>query len=122
MAQNKNEKYKYYIVIDIMNHHDVNNQQWDTITLQKKKTPKTATHSKILSPEEKIERQKTISHLLRQNIQKARLAKKMNQKQLATAANLQASVISELESGKRIYNESEILKIERALGVRLQRK
>lgn len=100
-----------------------NNQQWESMILKKKAvpTPK-STNQKILTEEEKIERQKTITPVLRQAIQKARMAKKLTQKQLATVAALPISTIQEYENGKRIFNEQEVKKLERALQCKLQRK
>jgi len=54
-------------------------------------------------------------------IMQARVAKKMNQKQLATAINEKPQVIGEYESGKAIPNGQIISKIERALNCRLPR-
>jgi putative transcription factor len=54
-------------------------------------------------------------------IQQARMAKKMTQKDLATAINEKAQVIAEYESGKAIPNGQIIVKIERALGCKLPR-
>ena len=52
-------------------------------------------------------------------LQQARLAKKMNQKQLATAINEKPQVINQYESGKAIPNGAVVQKLSRALGVRL---
>jgi len=54
-------------------------------------------------------------------IMQARLAKKMNQKQLATAINEKPQIIGQYESGKAIPNPQIISKLERALGCRLPR-
>jgi ribosome-binding protein aMBF1 (putative translation factor) len=100
-----------------------NTQQWDSIVL-KKKTPLStkSTKQRILTEEEKIERQKTITPVLRQNIQTTRIAKKLTQKQLAATAALPISTIQEYENGKRIFNEQEVKKLERALQCKLQRR
>ena len=50
-------------------------------------------------------------------IQQARMAKKMTQKDLATAINEKPQVIGEYENGKAIPNGQIIAKIERKLGV-----
>ena len=52
-------------------------------------------------------------------LQQARLAKKMNQKALATAINEKPQVIGEYESGKAVPNPQIISKIERTLGCKL---
>ena len=54
-------------------------------------------------------------------IQQARMAKKMTQKELATAINEKPQVIGEYESGKAIPNGQIISKIERKLGCKLPR-
>ena len=45
---------------------------------------------------------------------------KLTQKQLAQKVNMDLKIISEIESGKRIFNNIEISKCERVLG-KLQR-
>ena len=54
-------------------------------------------------------------------IQQARMAKKMTQKELATAVNEKPQVIGEYETGKAIPNPQIISKLERKLGVKLPR-
>ena len=54
-------------------------------------------------------------------IQQGRQAKKMTQKDLATAINEKPQVVGEYESGKAIPNPQIINKLERALGVKLPR-
>jgi putative transcription factor len=54
-------------------------------------------------------------------IMQARTAKKMTQKDLATAINEKPQVIAEYESGKAIPNGAIIVKIERKLGCKLPR-
>ncbi len=54
-------------------------------------------------------------------IQQARMAKKMSQKDLATAINEKPQVIGEYENGKAIPNGQIISKIERKLGCKLPR-
>jgi len=66
----------------------------------------------------KVER---VSLTLRKAIQQGRQAKKMTQKQLATAINVKQSVVNEYESGKAVPNNAIISKMERALGCRLPR-
>ena len=58
-----------------------------------------------------------VSTSVAKDIQKARLAKKMTQAQLAQAINEKAQVINEYESGKAIPNNTILGKIERALGM-----
>jgi putative transcription factor len=54
-------------------------------------------------------------------IQQARMAKKMTQKDLATAINEKPQIIGEYENGKAIPNGQIISKIERKLGCKLPR-
>jgi transcriptional regulator with XRE-family HTH domain len=51
----------------------------------------------------------------------ARTAKKLTQKELATAINEKPQVVAEYESGKAMPNPQIILKLERSLGVKLPR-
>lgn len=54
-------------------------------------------------------------------IMQARTAKKMTQKELATAINEKPQVVGEYESGKAVPNPQIISKLERKLGVKLPR-
>eukprot|EP00617_Octactis_speculum_P022760 CAMPEP_0185763764 /NCGR_PEP_ID=MMETSP1174-20130828/22670_1 /TAXON_ID=35687 /ORGANISM="Dictyocha speculum, Strain CCMP1381" /LENGTH=139 /DNA_ID=CAMNT_0028445999 /DNA_START=63 /DNA_END=482 /DNA_ORIENTATION=+ len=54
-------------------------------------------------------------------IMQARLAKKMNQKALATAINEKPNIIQDYESGKAIPNPQILVKLDRALGCKLPR-
>ena len=51
----------------------------------------------------------------------ARTAKKMTQKELATAINEKPQVVAEYESGKAVPNPQIISKLERKLGTKLPR-
>lgn len=64
---------------------------------------------------------KTVNKSLSKAIQQARMAKKMTQKDLATAINEKPQVIAEYENGKAIPNGQIISKIERRLGCKLPR-
>lgn len=64
---------------------------------------------------------KTVNKSLSKAIQQARMAKKMTQKELATAINEKPQVIAEYENGKAIPNGQIIVKIERKLGCKLPR-
>jgi len=102
-----------------------NNRQWDTVILKKKPPPKSADAgiaNRVLTADEMVDRQKTITPILRQNIQKARLCNKMSQQDLANASSLNISVIKEYETGRRIFNETEVKKLEKALKCVIQRK
>jgi len=63
----------------------------------------------------------TVDRTLSQSIQQARLAKKMTQKDLATAINEKPQIIQQYESGQAIPNPQILLKLDRALGIHLPR-
>ena len=54
-------------------------------------------------------------------LMQARTAKGMSQKDLATKINEKPQIVQEYESGKAIPNPGVIVKLERALGVKLPR-
>ncbi|KAM0933438.1 putative transcription factor Lambda-DB family [Dioscorea sansibarensis] len=59
---------------------------------------------------------------VRAAIQKARLAKKMSQAELAKLINERTQVVQEYESGKAVPNQAVLAKMERVLGVKLRGK
>jgi len=61
------------------------------------------------------------NHDLGLQIQQARLAKKMNQKELDQKCNFPKNTINEYESGKAIYNQTQIDTISKVLGIRLKK-
>ena len=65
--------------------------------------------------------QETISYSLRMEIQKARNANKLSQKQLAEKLNISAKLIHEYESGKSIPNSVVLVKMSKVLGVKLKK-
>ncbi len=73
-----------------------------------------------LEETEELKHQK-VDKSLSKAIMQARMAKKMTQKELATAINEKPQVIGEYESGKAIPNGAIIVKMERKLGVKLPR-
>lgn len=104
----------------------LDHQDWKTIIVKKPKEnlknskKKISNNSqKIISVEKKAEegdlKQKKIPLELRQEIMKARTAKSLTQKQLASSINLPQQVISDIESGKALYNPQHISKIKRFL-------
>lgn len=64
---------------------------------------------------------KKISSTLKTAFQQKRTQLKLTQKQLAQQTNLDVKIISEIENGKREFNNSEICVCERVLG-KLPRK
>ncbi|KAH7572302.1 hypothetical protein ACOSP7_015420 [Xanthoceras sorbifolium] len=59
---------------------------------------------------------------VRQAIQKARLAKKMSQSELAKLINERPQVVQEYENGKAVPNQAVLAKMEKVLGVKLRGK
>ena len=105
----------------------LDHQDWKTIVIRKN-PKKNITNSKKkidnntlkkISIEKKAEEDnlhhKQLTVELRQSIQKARAAKSLTQKQLSNSINLPVQVISDIESGKAIYNAQHINKIKRFL-------
>lgn len=83
-------------------------------------------HSSAVMSARKLEESEDLKHdtvpkTLSKAIQQARMAKKMTQKDLATAINEKPQVIAEYENGKAIPNGQIIVKIERKLGCKLPR-
>lgn len=64
----------------------------------------------------------TVNKSLSKAITQARLAKKLNQKQLGQMINEKPQVIQQYESGKAIPNQQIIGKLERALGCKLRER
>tara|TARA_B100000035_G_scaffold250945_1_gene219969 strand:- start:828 stop:1199 length:372 start_codon:yes stop_codon:yes gene_type:complete len=118
---NKNNNYdKHFNALD-------DHQDWKTIVVHKKTSDKVKNASKKpsntslknISIEKKADsddlHHKQITLKLRQDIMKARTSKSLTQKQLANSINLPQQVISDIESGKAIYNAGHINKIKRFL-------
>jgi putative transcription factor len=112
---------KHYNALD-------NHQDWKTVIVSKPKTDEKSskkkpsnTSLKNMSVEKKAEEgnleQKKYSLELRQSIMKGRSAKSLTQKQLANSINLPLQVISDIESGKGVYNPQHINKIKRFLKI-----
>lgn len=86
----------------------------------------TSAHSSTVMSARKLEETDELKHnrvdkSLSKAIQQARMAKKLTQKDLATAINEKPQVIAEYESGKAIPNGQIIVKIEKKLGCKLPR-
>jgi putative transcription factor len=101
-------------------------QDWKTIVVNKpkensKKKPSN-TVLKNISLEKKADsddlHHKQLTLELRQSIMKGRSAKSLTQKQLANTINLPLQIISDIESGKAIYNAGHINKIKRHLKIK----
>ena len=64
---------------------------------------------------------KTVSTDLKKALMQGRMAKKLNQKELAQKIGTDAKTIQEYESGKAIPNNALIAKMEKELGCKLPR-
>jgi ribosome-binding protein aMBF1 (putative translation factor) len=109
------------------NHLDsLDHQDWKTIVVKKPKENVKNTKKKVnndsqkkISVEKKAEEgnleQKKYTLELRQSIMKGRSVKSLTQKQMAQSINLPLQVISDIESGKGVYNPQHVNKIKRFL-------
>lgn len=101
-----------------------NFQDWEPVVLNKKIiTEKKKTDVKKLNNEDdEIKKPVTISSSNSKLIQQARLLKKISQKDLANKINKDVKTIQMYESGKGVPELSVMLKIEKALGIKLNKK
>lgn len=110
------QDWKPVIVRTAKNKSNVNDKKATTYKASQKQ-------QKDASIEKKAEndtlKHKQITVQMRQAIQKARTAKGMTQKELASECRFPVSVINEIESGKAIYNHQHIEKIKRVLKIKL---
>ena len=81
----------------------------------------TALSAKKLEEADDVGKIARVDKSLSKAIMQARTAKKMTQKELATAINEKPQVVGEYESGKAIPNPQIISKLERKLGCKLPR-
>ena len=80
-----------------------------------------AAHMRKLEESTEEFKHATVDRSLSQAISQARQAKKLTQKQLATAINEKPQIIQQYESGHAIPNPQVLNKLDRALGVHLPR-
>ena len=111
----------------------MNHQDWKPVIFNKpKKKIVVKNKKKVLSDDQirkikldndnEVHKIEKVSMDFRKEMQKARCAKNMTQKQLAQKLNLKQTIIANYEQGKAVPNNYIITKIERALGVKLPRK
>lgn len=86
-------------------------------TIDKKKTTSHIDKLRKLENETESFEVKKVSLNLSKQIQQARLANKMTQKQLALQSNVSVKIINDYESGKAIPNNMIKMKIQKALNV-----
>tara|TARA_Y100001970_G_C13681666_1_gene578029 strand:+ start:172 stop:507 length:336 start_codon:yes stop_codon:yes gene_type:complete len=104
-------------------------QDWKPVEFHKPILPKKKENNqpvvtkkmKELLDNENIVTLPKITNELKTSIQQARLAKKMTQKQLASALNVTIKDIADYENGKAIPNNQFISKLERTLQAKLPR-
>jgi ribosome-binding protein aMBF1 (putative translation factor) len=115
-------------------------QDWNTVTIGKvtktnenTQTPKPHVSKpstgikveKVIDPNDPDGEPETrpvmITHTLSQQIQQARMAKGMTQKELANALSIPVAVINEYERGDAVHNINYITKIKNYLGIRKQK-
>lgn len=104
----------------------MNHQDWNPVVFKKteKRThidKKSKTVKKLEDSENDDFSHKKVTLDLKLSIQRARNARKLTQKQLATQMNLPVSIIMNYENGKAIPNNRFISNLERTLGVKLPR-
>ena len=105
----------------------MNHQDWKPVIWKKQIKSSSSTHhikghSKIKNLDsDDPEPPKKLSHSVKIEIQKARSAKKLTQKQLANTVNLPVQTISDYESGKAIPNRQILSKIGKILGINLNK-
>ena len=76
---------------------------------------------KKITDDNEVKRIPTVGIEIGKQIQAARCAKKMTQKELAHKMNMQPTIVQQYENGKAIRNNGLLAKFERALGVKLKR-
>jgi putative transcription factor len=81
----------------------------------------TVMSARKLEESDEVGRIATVDKSLSKAIMQARTAKKMTQKDLATAINEKPQLVAEYESGKAVPNPQIITKMERKLGCKLPR-
>jgi len=100
-------------------------QDWDTVVLKTTSLPPISKICKKINEskayENEIIPQKKVSTELKIALQRARLSKKISQKQLSSMMCCQTSLINQYESGKAIPNNAFISKLEQKLGTKLPR-
>ena len=100
-----------------------NFQDWKPVVFKKNVSSEKKTSVKILDNEDdEIKKQVTISSSNSNLIQQARLLKKISQKDLANKINKDVKTIQMYESGKGVPELGVMLKIEKALGIKLNKK
>ncbi|XP_043693357.1 multiprotein-bridging factor 1c-like [Telopea speciosissima] len=85
-----------------------------------KKPPATAVNARKLDEETELAALNRVAADVRQVIQKARLAKKMSQADLAKQINKKLQLVQEYKNEKAVPNQAVLAKMERVLKVKLR--
>ena len=120
MNNNNNLLRKILLICkEVTNHEEFNNEL--TISVKPQKLLSLFDNLKKISIENKANndelKHKQLSTDLRMSIQKARCSAGLTQKELAQKINVSHQIISDIESGKAIYNEQHINKLKRFLKI-----
>tara|TARA_Y100000816_G_C26061752_1_gene557585 strand:- start:7 stop:333 length:327 start_codon:yes stop_codon:yes gene_type:complete len=101
----------------------ISGQDWDPVVLNN--TKKSNTEKKIVikeNLEDIIEKKNTVSLSNSLLIQKSRINKKLSQKDLAQKLNIDSKIIQNYECGKAVPEFNIMIKLEKILGVKLNKK
>ena len=93
-------------------------QDWTPVVLRKPTGTKKISPEVFVDKPEKEIKIKYVSNDISQLIIAGRVAKKLTRKQLANELNYKEDVITDIETGKAIYNGNIIARIKRFLGVK----
>ena len=105
----------------------MSHQDWETVIFTKKQEPVKNTTNYEYKKKNKLENEtetfhhKKLNNNFKSSMQKARLACKYSQKDLATKMNVKPQVINSYEAGKCIPDNSFIAKMETILKCKLPR-
>ena len=98
-------------------------QDWTPVVLKKTNySEKKVLHKPKITEEDDYNKPIKISATNSKLIQEGRKLKKMNQKDLANAINKDVKIIQLYESGKTVPDTQIMLKIEKVLGIKLNKK
>lgn len=105
-----------------MNTNMINNPDYEPKILRKRKPVRKLTQAPPKATNDEDFKVKTVSHSLAKQIQSARQAKKLTQKQLATQCNVKPIVIQQYEQGKGVPDQKVLSRMRRVLGAHLSNK
>lgn len=104
----------------------VSGQDWEPVVLKKTNTNKDVNTKQNTNNsdnmEVEVEIKPTVSLSNSLLIQKARMGKKMSQKELAQRINIDSKIIQLYESGKVVPNVKLMIKLEKILNIKLNKK